>query len=118
MNQFAKVLLTLTTSLMLSLTGQAQSEYEHAFLWTQAGGMQDLGTISGLQNSIAYAVSNNDEVVGYDAATGVVAFRWTDRTGMKPVPGASPIYSVAVAVNDSGEVAGVFNATATISHAF
>jgi len=43
-----------------------QFEDEHAFLCTQAGGMEDLGTIPGWPNSFATAISDSGEVVGSD----------------------------------------------------
>jgi probable HAF family extracellular repeat protein len=101
--------------LFLPLMAHAQSELLHAFLWTQADGMQDLGTIPGWQNSIAYAISDSGEVVGYDSNTAgnVTAFRWTVKAGMQHLPGASMTWSVAVAVNNSGDVAGGYYPTGT-----
>jgi probable HAF family extracellular repeat protein len=52
----------------------------HAFSWTQAGGLIDLGTLGGT-NSAAFGVSAaGDVVVGLSGTTGDVAthaFRWT-----------------------------------------
>jgi probable HAF family extracellular repeat protein len=105
--------------LFLPLMAHAQGEDEHAFLWTQAGGMQDLGTIQGWQTSIAYAISDSGEVVGYDVLnTDATTFRWTRSAGMQHLPGSSTTYSVAVAVNDAGDVAGTYDPTSTTGHGF
>jgi probable HAF family extracellular repeat protein len=63
----------------------ANNSTDHAFRWTQAGGMVDLGTLGG-NVSIAYSVSaNGSVVVGYgllaDNST-YHAFRWTQASGM------------------------------------
>lgn len=123
MKRATRLLQLLAILLFLPLMAHAQAEDEHAFLWTQAGGMQDLGTITGSQNSIANGISQLGEVVGYDTGvgsrgTGATAFRWTPSAGMQHLPGSSTTYSVAVAVNNLGDAAGVYYATGTIAHAF
>jgi len=35
-----------------------------AFLWTESGGMQNLGTLAGYANSIAYGINNHGSIVG------------------------------------------------------
>jgi hypothetical protein len=44
MKRATRRLQSLAILLFLPLMAHAQFENEHAFLWTQAGGMQDLGT--------------------------------------------------------------------------
>lgn len=52
----------------------------HAFRWTQATGMVDLGSLAGQGNSFGMGVSADGSViVGY---TDTNAFRWTQATGM------------------------------------
>src|SRR5262249_45459321 len=61
-----------------------------AFLWTQADGMRDLGTLPGGTSSTALAVNANgvvvgksDTVIGGTNATAIHAFFWTQADGMK-----------------------------------
>jgi len=57
----------------------------HAFLWSKAKGMVDLGTLGGT-NSSAKGVSGDGSVVVGDSEIGssaVHAFRWTEATGIK-----------------------------------
>jgi probable HAF family extracellular repeat protein len=75
----------------------------HAFRWTQAGGMQDLGSL-GL-DSTAYAVnSDGSVVVGYGglAAGGRRGFRWTQATGMQDLGTLSGL-NQAAATSVSGD---------------
>ena len=82
----------------------------HAFLWTQGTGMVDLGTLGGLTSS-AYAINAGGQVVGSaQTASGVThAFSWTKAGGMVDLgtlPGIYNNQSIAMAVNDAGQVAG------------
>src|SRR5262249_5511302 len=71
----------------------------HAFRWTQAGGIVDIGTLPGRSDAAATAVSDNGKIVvgisaprpldilnstGWDYDTSDTrAFRWTQATGMQ-----------------------------------
>ncbi len=116
MKRAARLLQSLAILLFLPLMAHAQSEDEHAFLWTQAGGMQDLGTITGSQNSIAYGISQLGEVVGYNiVGTNATPFRWTSKAGMQAIPAFGTIYASAAAVNNSGEIIGDYYPNGTYS---
>ncbi|HTA22621.1 MAG TPA: hypothetical protein VK763_03735 [Terriglobales bacterium] len=83
---------------------------QHAFLWTQAGGMQDLGTLPGGSASIATGINNVGQVVGWSYVPGLGithAFLWNAPTGMQDLGTLGGPTSGATAINDSGEVTGV-----------
>ena len=81
----------------------------HAFLWSEAEGMRDLGTLGG---DIAWARAVNDPgtVVGASytgVGDDVHAFIWDEAGGMRDLgllPGSA--WSEAVAINNRGEVIG------------
>jgi probable HAF family extracellular repeat protein len=87
---------------------------EHAFLWTQAGGMEDLGLLAGGLVSSADGINEAGEVVGYSqtGASFAHAFLWSPTTGMRDLgtlPGGAG--SQAFAINETHQVTGYsFNA--------
>jgi probable HAF family extracellular repeat protein len=110
-----------------SLAGNTSN---HAFLWTRATGMRDLGTLTGFTSSAAAGVNDRGEVVGtsYDASDdfanlNLTAFLWrngkmTDLTRL--IVGDSPfdLLFFATGINDSGQIVG-FGLTSTGDvHAF
>jgi probable HAF family extracellular repeat protein len=58
---------------------------DHAFRWTPATGMQDLGVLAGGDQSISIAISGDESVVVGEATVGGLwhAFRRTAKTGMQ-----------------------------------
>lgn len=91
------------------VVGQAENgTWTHAFRWTSAGGMADLGDLAGAGggNSFAYGVNADGTVVvgNSDTGNGSFAFRWT-QAGMISL-GAFPngAGSNANAVNADGSV--------------
>jgi probable HAF family extracellular repeat protein len=78
----------------------------HAFRWTPAGGLQDLGLTTGSE-SIAIAISADGSVIvgeARDASGFWRAFRWTASTGMQDIGTLGGPESGAFAVNKDGSV--------------
>ena len=79
----------------------------HAFLWTEAGGMRDLGTLAYL--SQALDVNDYGEVVGLsqNAAGDERPFLWTEESGMVELPTPGYQHGQARAINNAGTIVGV-----------
>ena len=78
----------------------------HAFRWTPAGGLQDLGVTSGTE-SLGIAVSGDGAVVVGEATDRAFlwrAFRWTATTGMVDIGTLGGPMSGAFAANRDGSV--------------
>ena len=95
----------------------------HALLWQSDGTVTDLGSLGGAFGNQAHAMNNRGQVVGSSDLAGDTAFDgfvWSPGTGMQdipPLPGDA--YSVALSINDAGEVGGLsLDATGTILTAF
>jgi probable HAF family extracellular repeat protein len=78
----------------------------HAFSWTAAGGMVDIGTLGG-NDSEAESVNDSGQVIGgsYTACC-FHAFSWTPSTGMIDLGTLGGDYSEADAVSSTGQVVG------------
>jgi len=104
------------------IVGSTEAEVpHHAFLWTPAIGVSDLGTLGG-RNSTATAVNGNGQVVGYSDATNdpippTHAFFWSQSTGMLDLGTLGGMHSSAYDINDAGQVVGTASTTFG-SHAF
>ena len=62
--------------------------FQHAFLWTQAAGMQDIGTLPGFTHSSATDITDSGEIVGSSWSLNVKPpsgspFFWTKSDGIK-----------------------------------
>ena len=84
----------------------------HAFLWTEAEGMQDLGTLNGDYASVGNGINNKGQVAGtsYDASGNPRAFLWqrgmmTDLNAL--IPAGSPLFLLdAEGINSNGDIVG------------
>ena len=93
------------------LHNSGQGRHAHAFLWTNGKGMQDLGTLGGM-DSQGFAVNNLGQVVGLSWLPGDAkrhAFRWTQAGGLQDLGTLGGDESVALAINRSGQVVGWSN---------
>jgi probable HAF family extracellular repeat protein len=83
------------------------SGVEHAFLWTKAGGMRDLGTLGG--TSRALAINDNGQVVGssYTPAGERHAFLWTATDGMRDLGTLGGTLSEATGISQNGVIVGL-----------
>jgi len=82
----------------------------HAFLWTKAGGMQDLKTLPGDIFSFALGINDHGQVVGQSiGANGSRAFLWQDGVmtdlNCLTVPSSLPLV-FANDINNSGRITG------------
>src|SRR5206468_830771 len=76
----------------------------HAFSWTHAGGMVDLGSLGGTTS--AHAVNDGGQVVGegFTASFSLDAFSWSPQGGLIDLPDANGGQNHALAVNSAGQV--------------
>jgi len=91
---------------------------EHAFRWSPASGMEDLGSLGtgSADRSEAWGINNVGQVVGRTgtgtgAGSGLHGFVWTEASGMVDLntvlaPGTTQILVIAQGINDRGEIVG------------
>lgn len=83
----------------------------HALLWQNDGTVTNLGSLGGAFGNQAHNINNRGQVVGVSDLAGDTVFHgfvWSQNTGMRDVPPlAGDTYSVALSINDAGEVGGV-----------
>jgi probable HAF family extracellular repeat protein len=92
----------------------------HAFLWDVDNGMQDLGTLGGI-NSGATGINDSGQVVGASSTPSGAAhaFLWDATNGMQDLGTLPGDYSSeADGINDSGQVVGYSQAAGGPCHAF
>ena len=94
----------------------------HAFLWTSANGIQDLGVFPGGRTSVANAINSSGAVAGYaDNAVGDGlnhAFLWISGIGLRDLGTLGGQSSSASGINASNQVVGVADTAAQYQHAF
>ncbi len=92
---------------------------QHAFLWTQAGGMQDLTPdLTSIGGGTAVAINSSNQVVGYyfpNGSRNTLGFIWTQAGGLQNL---GSVGTLAFDVNDSGTVVGQSLVANAYRHAF
>lgn len=76
----------------------------HAFRWTRASGMQDLGGPPGGYSAALGVNADGSVVVGYGGSGGPYAFRWTSATGIQDLgvfPGGTNSFAEGVSADGS-----------------
>ena len=100
----------------LSYNGANQ---QHAFLWTQAGGMQDLTPdLTSTGGAAAVAITPSNQVAGYYYPNGShlpVGFSWTQAAGLQNF---GPSGTLVYAINEAGVIVGQAPNAAGFKHAF
>src|SRR5262249_43967641 len=104
------------------VVGQASGpNFVHAFGWTEATGMRDLGTLDGnpASTSAALAVNSLGQIIGtsYSHMLGTSRAVYYQQDGPTDL-GSLALYSYADAVNDLGEVVGQSGTSSGDVHAF
>jgi probable HAF family extracellular repeat protein len=92
---------------------------QHAFLWTNSGGMQDLTPdLTSLGGATARSVNSSNQVVGYyypNGARNTLGFSWTPAGGFTAIGTTG---TLAFDVNEAGTVVGQYPAANGYKHAF
>jgi probable HAF family extracellular repeat protein len=91
-----------------------------AFLWRQTTGMADLGLLGQPPGrSLVSDLNNHGQVVGYSTVDGTGrAFLWSRRSGMRDLGTLGGDLSLAVAINNAGQVAGESYTTSNMLEGF
>src|ERR1019366_3381977 len=102
----------------LAVHANGQNTTTHAFLWSSAIGMQELGSIGG-GSSYATGINNAGQIVGYYEASGTYrAFLWTANTGMQDLGTLGGDSAIASGINSAGQVVGSASNASGDVHAF
>ena len=108
-----------TTRAVVGLSYTA-ANLQHAFLWTEASGMQDLTpSLTNVGGATAMGINSTNQVVGYyypEWSHKRVGFIWTQARRLRRISARSG--TLALAINDSGTVVGQCSHRNGYKHAF
>src|SRR5882724_782603 len=118
MNRCARMWLYTSIVMLMIVPACAQNPINHAFFWSAAGAMRDLGSLGG--SSYAYAINNAGQVVGcYESGSGNFhAFLWTESGGAQDLGTLGGGSSAASGINSQGQVVGWSVTSTGDAHAF
>jgi len=85
----------------------AEGGNAHAFVWTSASGMKDVGTLGGT-SSVGRAINDSGQVAGESKTSSgsTIAFRFTTGAGLVGLGTLGGSKSSAYGINEGGEVVG------------
>jgi probable HAF family extracellular repeat protein len=97
-------------------SGHPHGSDTRAFLWTNKGGMKDLGFLPGGDYSVAMAINDAGQVVGTsNSSNGMHGFLWTSANGLIQLASLHGTDdSSAYAINQSGQIAGASGSHAAL----
>ena len=88
----------------------------HAFIWTNTGGMRDIGAAQEGVDTFGTAINDRDEVVGF--TNGIERpFYWSGATGMHLLRSLGGPSTEVYDINNSGAIAGSSETPANLFHA-
>jgi probable HAF family extracellular repeat protein len=107
----------------MGLDGTMTGEGNHAYLWSEARGLVDLGDLPGGEDhSNANAINNRHQVVGYgNNENGQHPMLWTAAAGMRNLgnlPNTTSCCGQAYDINESGQVVGTADGDNFQAHGF
>jgi len=99
---------------VVGVSGTSVVTSSHAFFWSKAAGIQDIG---GGADSAASAVNDNGVVAGYSNPCYCqnVAFWWSAAGGKQNIKSPGQLWSVASGINNSNEIVGTYYDTSAKS---
>ncbi|HEY1769460.1 MAG TPA: hypothetical protein VGG02_04300 [Chthoniobacterales bacterium] len=96
--------------------GNVTGGSSHAFIWSEASGIQDIGSLNGSGYTAARGINQNDEIAGLNDPE-FQGFYWSAGTGMLQLQSRGGSQSAAFAINNAGNIAGWASDASGVVHA-